>query len=95
MWLTKWIQTLFTSKFNFEFVVKFWDILIINGIDYILLIILLIIEFFGNKIKKINSLEEFVKICDDIYQVNGYDFFKLYNFMINKIKLNDYKKLLK
>jgi hypothetical protein len=94
LWLSKWWQTIFTYNFDFKFVSKFWDIIIINGLDYILLISLAIVEFLWEKIKKVKSLEGFLNILDNFYKGKDVEFSNFFNFLINKVKSKEYKKYL-
>jgi hypothetical protein len=94
LWVSKWIQTLFTHKFSFEIVSKFHDILVINGLDYLLLIILAIVDYIQPKVVKISSLEEFLNICEDLYKIKGERFTSFFIFILNKVKSEEFTLLL-
>jgi hypothetical protein len=94
LWLSKWWQTLFTYNFDFKYVSKFWDLIIINGLDYILLLSLAIVEFLWEKIKKVKSLEEFLNLLNNFYNEKDVEFSNFFNFLINKVKSKEYKKYL-
>lgn len=61
-WLSKWILTLFLSQFEINIVLKFWDVLISQGIDSILIICLTIVEIYKEELEKTESLIEFSRI---------------------------------
>jgi hypothetical protein len=94
LWVSKWIQTLFTHKFSFEVVSKFHDIIVINGLDYILLILLAMVDYIQSKVIKISSIEDFIIICEDLYNIKGERFTSFYIFILNKIKSAEFTKLL-
>lgn len=61
-WLSKWILTLFLAQFEIEIALKFWDVLISEGIDSILVICLTIVEIYKEDLQKAESLIEFSNI---------------------------------
>ena len=79
LWVGKWFQTLFTLSLPFEELCYIWDILLINGFDYIVYISLSIIEI----------LEKFLLELNDSSDIYSY----LQNALNPKDTIGIYKKI--
>ena len=51
VWIGKWFQLLFLTNFTFELILKFWDIILAKGLDYMIGISLAICEVLQVKIE--------------------------------------------
>lgn len=87
-WLLKWIQSLFVINFKFEFAIKFWDIFISKGLDFIIIISLSIIVYLENKIYQCEEIDEFINLIDSLYNIQNDDSIELLTFIFNNIENN-------
>ena len=99
LWLGKYIQTLFTYNFGLYYTRRFWDLIIFNSIDYIILISYSIIEFNYQKLincKTTENLVDYFKKFHDYFDKNenttAQEFFE---FLHRKLNTNKYIKILK
>jgi len=98
LWLSKWLQTLFTYNFEFSLIRKFWDIILFNNLDYILLISLAIIDYHQNKLINIKSLDEMVSTFPIIYEIGhkiDKTFEDFFDFIYKKVTSKKYQDLIK
>ena len=70
LWFSKWFQTLFTYHNDMYISVRIWDFIIVKGIDCIIDISLIIINFLSEEIMRANEIEEIVRVIESIYIVN-------------------------
>jgi hypothetical protein len=92
LWITQWIQTLFTYKFNFALSIKLLDVIITFGIDVIVILIPIILEFFDKRLKAVESEEEYLSVLEDFYNLKGYDYSEFLMFVFKMLKDAKYKK---
>ena len=85
-WLLKWIQTLFVINFKFELAIKFWDIIISKGLDYIIYISLSIIVFLENQIYECDDIVQFIKLLDNLYNFQNDDSIEMLSFIFNNVE---------
>lgn len=92
LWFSKWVQTLFTYNFSFYMCLKFWDIFINSEIDSILCISLGVLGFISDKVKTVSYVEDFLKICDELYHLEDTEANALFEY-INRNR-HQYKLLI-
>lgn len=90
-WIGKWIQTLFVLNFKFEIAMKFWDIILSNGIDKVIDISLSIITFYKEEIIKVKCLEDFIEIMQRLNYLNENESKNLFSYILNNIENHNYK----
>lgn len=90
IWASKWILTLCLTSFDYEIVLKCWDIIIAKGLDYILLICLIFTSFYKKELIGSENIGEFMLIV-------GHDIFLdkenqklLLNHIITSVENNIY-----
>lgn len=71
-----------------------WDIIIAYGIDVIIILIPIILEFFDKKLKIVKNVEEFLSVLDDFYKLQGLDFSQFLLFIFKMLKNKKYRKYL-
>ena len=93
-WVGKWFQLLFLTNFDYDLILKFWDIIFAVGLDYIIGISLAVVEILKDKLIKCEDLTDFNNIINNGY-VNFDDKEKknLYKIIYNDIKKNKYELL--
>ena len=93
-WIGKWIQLLFLTNFDYDLILKFWDIIFAVGLDYIIGISLAIIEILKDKLIKCEDISDFNNVINNGY-VNFSDKEKknLYKIIYSDIKKNKYQLL--
>ena len=66
LWISKWIQTLFTINFSFNEVCRIWDALIIFGFDFIVYISLAIVDYAEDELVKLDDSSDFVNYLKEL-----------------------------
>ena len=89
-WVSKWIQTLFVLNFKFEFAMKFWDIILSEGLDSILVISLSIVKFIENDILQIHYIEELFLVLEKINNFSSEECVALFSLIERNVKENKY-----
>ena len=91
-WFVKWVQIMFLTSFDNEMVVKFWDLIICFGIDFIVVIALCVCDLLKDKILKCNSLMDFNYVIDNgKVHLTNVEKGNLYELIYNEIRENKYK----
>jgi hypothetical protein len=70
LWFSKWLQTLFTYQFDLYFSMKMFDIILVKGIDSIIDISLLMIDFIKDRLEPLEEIDQIVKEIDSLYSLN-------------------------
>jgi hypothetical protein len=86
LFISKWIQTLFTYNFKFEIITRLWDLIFLYNIDVVILISIAIVEFKSSEIMKANHFEEVLKVFDRIYEMDNSKVDEFINYIVNFIK---------
>lgn len=60
LWLTKWMITMFTYSFQYEYVIRFWDGIFSKGIQYMVNIALAIVDQLEEEMLK----KDLASLCD-------------------------------
>jgi hypothetical protein len=92
LFVSKWIQTLFTYNFRLEIVTRIWDLMLLYNVDVIVLISIAIVEYKANEIVRAKHFEEVLKIFDTLYVMDNSKIDGFINYIINYIK--KYKNLI-
>ena len=66
LWISKWIQTLFTINFPFNEVCRIWDALIVFGFDFIIYISLAIVYFAEDELIKLDDSSDFLNYLNEL-----------------------------
>ena len=66
LWISKWIQTLFTINFPFDEVCRIWDSLIVFGFDFIIYLSLSIIYYAEEELLKLNDSSDIINYLKEI-----------------------------
>ena len=66
LWISKWIQTLFTINFPFNEVCRIWDALIVFGFDFIIYISLAIVYFAEDELIKLDDSSDFLNFLNEL-----------------------------
>ena len=90
LWVSKWIQTLFVLNFKFELAMKFWDIIISEGLDSVLVISISIVKFLEKDILKANYIEDLLLIIEKINSFTQNEYVKLFTFIEKNVKNHIY-----
>ena len=94
VWIGKWFQLLFLTNFTFELVLKFWDIILAKGLDYMIGISLAICEVLQEKIEKCEDIISFNEVIyNGKVKLNKDEEKKLYKVILNDINTNKYNLL--
>ncbi len=94
VWIGKWFQLLFLTNFTFELVLKFWDIILAKGLDYMIGISLAICEVLQEKIEKCEDIISFNEVIyNGKVELNKDEEKKLYKVILNDINTNKYNLL--
>lgn len=89
-WVSKWIQTLFVLNFKFEFAMKFWDIILSEGLDSVLVISLSIVKFIEKDILNVNYIEELFFVLEKINTFSQEECVALFSLIERNVKENKY-----
>lgn len=90
LWASKWIQTLFVLNFKFELAMKFWDIILSEGLDSVLVICISIVKFLEKDILKVECIEDLLIILDKINSFNINEYEKLLTLIEKNVKEHKY-----
>ena len=66
LWISKWMQTLFTISLPYNELCSIWDSLIIFGFDFIIYLSLAIIDIYEDELLKINDLSDIINHLGEI-----------------------------
>ena len=61
-WIAKWFKNVFLECFSFDMVIKFFDIVLVKGLDSMIIIALCFCELMKDKIVKCTNMTQFNKI---------------------------------
>lgn len=93
-WVGKWITLLFLIDVPFEVCIKFWDIILAYGLDYVVGISLAVCELKEKEILKCETIDEFNQVIHNgKIELKPKDLSKLYKIIFNDIKTNKYNLL--
>ena len=70
LWISKWLQTLFTINFPFNEVCRLWDSLIIFGFDFIIYLSLAIIYYAEDELLKLDDSSDFINYLKELMNPN-------------------------
>ena len=91
-WVGKWIQLLFLTNFDYDLILKFWDIILAIGLDYIIGISLAIVEILKDKLIECKDLVDFNNVINNgKVELNDNEKKNLYKIIYSDIKNNKYK----
>ena len=94
IWVGKWFQLLFLTNFSFDLILKFWDIILAKGLDYMVGISLAICELLQQRIEKCEDIISFNEVIyNGNVELDKSDEKKLYKIIINDINNNKYNLL--
>ena len=94
IWVGKWFQLLFLTNFSFDLILKFWDIILAKGLDYMVGISLAICELLYPRIVKCEDIVSFNEVINNGNVVlDKSEEKKLYKIILNDINTNKYNLL--
>ena len=70
LWISKWIQTLFTISFPYNEVCRIWDSLIVFGFDFIIYLSLAIVYYAEDELLKLNDSSDLINCLQEIIYPN-------------------------
>ena len=70
LWISKWLQTLFTIIFPFNEICRLWDSLIVYGFDFIIYLSLSIIYFAEDELLKLNDSSDIIEYFTEMMNSN-------------------------
>lgn len=70
LWISKWLQTLFTINFSFNEICRLWDSLIVYGFNFIIYLSLSIIYFAEDNLLKYNDSSDIINHLNEMINPN-------------------------
>ena len=70
LWISKWMQTLFTISLPYEELCRIWDSLIIFGFDFVIYLSLAIISYAEDELLQLNDLLDIINHLTEIMNPN-------------------------
>lgn len=70
LWISKWLQTLFTINFTFNEICRLWDSLIVYGFDFIIYLSLSIIYFAEDNLLKFDDSSDIINHLNEMMTPN-------------------------
>ena len=70
LWISKWLQTLFTINFPFNEICRLWDSLIVYGFDFIIYLSLSIIYFAEDNLLKFDDSSDIINHLNEMMNPN-------------------------
>ena len=70
LWISKWLQTLFTINFKFNEICRLWDSLIVYGFDFIIYLSLSIIYFAEDSLLKFDDSSDIINELNEMMNSN-------------------------
>ena len=61
VWISKWFRTLFTLTLPFNFCVRIWDCILVNGLDFLLNFTLALMKYMEQDLLKLNDLFDVIE----------------------------------
>ena len=70
LWISKWLQTLFTISFSYNELCRIWDSLIVFGFDFIIYLSLALIYFAEDELLKLDDSSDFANYLKEMMTPN-------------------------
>ena len=70
LWISKWLQTLFTINFSFNEICRLWDSLIVYGFNFIIYLSLSIISFAEDNLLKFDDSSDIINHLSEMMNPN-------------------------
>ena len=94
IWVWKWIMIIFCASANFDLCVKFLDVIIACGIDYLVGISLALVEISCKELEKCEDLMDFNNVMNNGHiKLKNKQKERLFEIIYNDIEINKYNLL--